>query len=127
MTDAETGKQLVSRTYSYVENVSKESRKGLAADFNQNHKGVPFKSVPDILRKSTIDWFSRRDKLLKLTHESTTLGKQGEVRMTFQGETKRVQFKIHLNAFFAVTGQGDDSPSFLKEVNLSVDPREFHL
>ncbi len=127
MTDAETGKQLVTRTISYLENVSKESRKALTSEFNQNHKGIAFKAVPEILRKSTLDWFSKRDKTLMLSHETTNIGKLGEVRMVFKGETKRVHFKVHLNAYFAISGQSEDSPSFLKEINLSVDPREFSL
>jgi hypothetical protein len=127
MTDAETGKALVARTYSYLDNVSKESRKALTSDFNQNHKGIPFKSAPDILRKTALDWFSKRDKTLNMSHETTNLGKLGEVRMTFRGETKRVHFKVHLNALFTVNGQSEESPSFLREVNLSVDPREFSL
>ena len=127
MTDAETGKELVARTYGYIENVSKESRKALTAEFNQNHKGIPFNSVPEILKKNTIDWFLRRDKTLKLSHENTSLGKLGEVRMIFQGETKRVRFKVHLNAFFTVSGQSEGSPSFLRDINFTVDPREFHM
>ncbi len=127
MTDAETGKQLVARTISYMENVAKESRKGITSEFSQNHKGIAFNTVPGILQKTTLEWFSRRDKALKITHESTSLGKPGEVRMLFQGETKRVKFKVHLHATFIVNGPSETAPSFLKEVNLNVDPREFFL
>src|SRR5256884_1948912 len=45
--------------------------------------------------------------------------------MDFRGDTKAVRFNVHLHAVFAVNGQSPDSPSFLKEVNLLVEPREF--
>ena len=96
-------------------------------EFNQKHKGIKLNAVSDTLRQSVLAWFPRRDPMLKLTHERTTQGKPGDVRMDFQGETKAVHFKVHLHAVFAVNGQAPDSPSFLKEVNLSVDPREFSI
>jgi len=81
--------------------------------------------APDILRQTVLDWFPRRDPMLKLVHEKTSQGKPGDVRMDFRGETKAVRFKVHLHAVFAVNGQSPNSPSFLKEVNLLVDAREF--
>ncbi len=125
MTDVQTGKEVVQKTVAYLESVSKESRKALTGEFNQEHKGIAFSAVSPLLRDSLLDWFSRRDKNLKITHETTTKGRMGEVRMVFQGETRKVRFKVHLHATFIVNGQSEESPSFLKELNVSVDPREF--
>ena len=127
MTDVLRGKEVVQRTFAFVENVVKESRKALTSEFSQSHKGIEFDSAPQILRQSVLDWFSRRDKSLKLVHETTSQGRPGEVRMGFHGETKTVHFKIHLHAMFTVTEQSSKSPCFLKEVNVFVDPREFSL
>jgi hypothetical protein len=127
MTDMLKGSQVLQKTYTYIENVTKESRKALMEDFSQKHKGIAIKSASDTLRQSVLDWFPRRDPMLKLTHEKTSPGKPGEIRMDFRGETKAVKFKVHLYAIFAVNGQSPDSPAFLKEVNLSVDPREFSM
>jgi hypothetical protein len=127
MTDMLKGSQVLQKTYTYIENVTKESRKALMEDFSQKHKGIAIKSAPDTLRQSVLDWFPRRDPMLKLTHEKTNPGKPGEVRIDFRGETKAVKFKVHLYAVFAVNGQSPESPAFLKEVNLSVDPREFSM
>ena len=127
MTDMMKGSQVLQKTYTYIENVTKESRKALMEDFSQKHKGIPISSASDTLRKSLLDWFPRRDPMLKIVHEKTSPGKPGEVRMDFRGETKAVKFKVHLHAVFAVNGQSPDSPAFLKEVNLSVDPREFSM
>lgn len=96
-------------------------------EFNQKHKGIALNSAPDILRQSVLAWFPKRDPMLKIAHEKTTQGRPGEVRIDFRGETKAVRFKVHLHAVFAVNGQSPDSPAFLKDVNLSVDPREFSM
>jgi hypothetical protein len=127
VTDMLKGSQVLQKTFTYIENVTKESRKALMEDFSQNHKGIALNSASDTLRQSVLDWFPRRDPMLKLFHEKTTRGRPGDVRMDFRGETKTVHFKVHLHAVFAVNGQAPDSPSFLKEVNLSVDPREFSM
>jgi lysine/ornithine N-monooxygenase len=127
MTDMLKGSQVLQKTYTYIENVTKESRKALMEEFSQNHKGIALNSASDALRQSVLDWFPRRDPMLRLVHEKTSQGKPGDVRMDFRGETKTVHFKVHLHAVFAVTGQSPDSPSFLKEVNLTVDPREFSM
>jgi hypothetical protein len=127
MTDMLKGSQVLQKTYTYIENVTKESRKALMEDFSQKHKGIPINLASDTLRKSVLDWFPRRDPMLKIVHEKTNPGKPGEIRMDFRGETKAVKFKVHLYAVFAVNGQSPDSPAFLKEVNLSVDPREFSM
>lgn len=127
MTDVQTGKEVVQKTVTYLESVSKESRKALTSEFNQDHKGVALSDAGPLLRQSLLDWFSRRDQNLKITHESTSKGRLGEVRMVFQGETKKVRFKVHLHATFTVNGKSEESPSFLREVNVFVDPREFSL
>ena len=127
MTDMLKGSQVLQKTYTYIENVTKESRKALMEEFNQKHKGIAINSASDTLRKTVLDWFPRRDPMLKLFHENTSQGKPGDLRMDFRGETKSVRFKVHLHAVFAVNGQSPDSPSFLKEVSLSVDPREFSM
>ena len=127
LTDTQTGKEVVQKTVTYLESVSKESRKALTSEFSQDHKGIALSAVSPLLRQSLVDWFSRRDQNLKITHESTSKGRLGEVRMVFQGETKKVRFKVHLHATFTVNGQSEESPSFLREVNVFVDPREFSL
>ncbi len=127
MTDTLSGKETVQKTVVYVDSVGKECRKALTADFNQSHKGARFEAVSQLLRQGVLDWFSRRDRNLKLVHESTDDGKLGEVRMLFQGEAKKVRFKIRFDASFTLTSQSRDSHCFLKGVNVSVDPRDFSI
>ena len=125
MTDALTGKEDTLRILDYVEQVAKESRKALTIEFNQRHKGIPFETVPRVLQSSLLDWFTRRDKNLKLTFEGTSSARLGEVRSVFVGETKRVRFKLHADALFTVVSGAPESPSYLKELNVTVDRRAF--
>ncbi len=115
------------KTITYIESVAKESRKALTSEFNLSHKGVEFNSVSQLLRQSLLDWFSHRDKNLRILHEATSHERLGEVRIVFYGETTKVHFKIHLHATFTVNGQSEKSPSFLRDLSVFVHPREFSL
>jgi hypothetical protein len=121
MTDKLAGKDDSQRLLGYVESVAKESRKALTLEFNEKHKGIPFNTAPQILRDSLIAWFGRRDKNLRIKAESATSAKLGEVRAVFAGETKNVHFKVRADATFSVAGGLADSPSYLKELNVSID------
>src|SRR5947199_8674731 len=88
MTDMLKGSQVLQKTYTYIENVTKESRKALMEDFSQKHKGIGIILTPDILRQTVLDWFPRRDPMLRLVHETTSQEKPGEVRMDLTGQTK---------------------------------------
>jgi hypothetical protein len=125
MTDAPNRKEDVQRILDYAEAVAKESRKALTSEFNQQHKGIPFTKASQVLQESLLAWFSKRDKNLKLVYEQTSSEKPGEVRAVFVGESKKVRFKLHADAVFTLTGGAADSPSYLKELNVTVDKRAF--
>ena len=65
MTDVLKGSQVLQKTYTYIENVTKESRKALMEEFSQKHKGIAINSASDTLRKTVLEWFPRRDPMLK--------------------------------------------------------------
>ncbi len=120
MTDQLTGKEDAQRILAYIESIAKESRKALTIEFNQKHKGIPFNSAPEVLRDSLLAWFSRRDKNVRLTLETTNSARPGEVRSVFTGETKKVQFKVRADAMFTMAGSAE-SPCYLKELNVTID------
>jgi hypothetical protein len=125
MTDALNRKADVQRILDYAESVAKESRKALTAEFNQQHKGMPFNQASKKLQDSLLSWFVKRDKNLVITYERTNSSKPGEVRAVFVGETKKVRFKLHVDAVFSVAGEGFEAPAYLKELNVTVDRRAF--
>ena len=45
MTDMLKGSQVLQKTYTYIENVTKESRKALMEEFSQKHKGIAINSA----------------------------------------------------------------------------------
>ncbi len=53
------------------------------------------------------------------------LSKLGEVRTSFIGESKKARFKLHADAIFTLAGATAESPSYLKELNVTVDKRAF--
>ena len=120
MTDVLTGKQDAQRILAYAESIAKESRKALTIEFNQKHKGIPFNTVPKVLQESLLAWFTRRDKNVKVIPGSVNT-KQGEVRAVFSGEAKNVHFEIHADAVFKTVGEGEASPCYLRELNVTID------
>jgi hypothetical protein len=125
MTDAPNRKQDVQRILDYADSVAKESRKALILEFNQEHKGIPFSKAVQVLKESLLNWFSKRDKNLQVMYEQSNSEKPGEIRAVFVGESKKVRFKIHADAVFTLTGGVAESPSYLKELNVTVDKRAF--
>ncbi len=126
MTDTPGGKEASKKTFGYIELLTKEARKAMTGEFNQKHKGAGFGKIPEILSQSTIDWFTKRDKNIRLTLESINEAKNGQVRMIFNGDSKSARFKMRLDATFSVSGQSPDSPAYLKDLNFAVDARDFY-
>ena len=125
MTDALNRKEDVQRILDYAESVAKESRKALTTEFNQQHKGIPFNEASKKLQDSLLAWFGKRDKNLVMKYEQTNSTKPGEIRAVFVGESKRVRFKVHADAIFTLTGAGSEAPSYLRELNVTIDRRAF--
>ena len=125
MTDTPGSREAAKKTYGYIDSLTKEAHRDVSADFNQKHKGIGFNKVPEMLAQTTIDWFSKRDKNVRLSHDATSEAKNGTVRMTFKGEMKGSSFKMRLDASFSVSGQAPEAPSYLKDLNFAVDSRDF--
>ena len=125
MTDTKSGSELVEKAFAYLTNLSKECRKALTSKFGQAYKGVPFDSLETTMRKEIELWFAERDKNISIKHEKSSVGKPGEIMMTYAGSNKDAHFKIHVDGLFTVTGASSSSPSYVKNVNVTVDKRDF--
>jgi hypothetical protein len=123
LTDQLSGKEDAQRIIGYAESIAKESRKALTQEFAQKFKGVPISTVPKLLQESLLSWFSRRDKNVRVTLGSVNTSMPGEVRAVFNGEAKGVQFLIHADAKFTMTGSSPDSPCYFKELIVSVSKK----
>ena len=125
MTDKLSGPELVEKTFVYMASLAKEYRKALTTKFEREHKGIPFESVEEALRKETETWFNSRDKNIRLNLEKSSTGKPGEVLITYSGATKDAHFKMHVNGIFTLAGASSKASSYLKSLNLNIDKREF--
>jgi len=125
MTDIKSGPELVEKTFVYMTNLSRECRKALADKFGQTYKGMPFESVESTMRKEIETWFAERDKNITVKHERSSTGKPGEVLMTYSGANKGAHFKFHVDGLFTLTGSSPNAPTYVKNINVTVDKREF--
>jgi hypothetical protein len=125
MTDTKSGPELVEKAFAYLTNLSKECRKALNAKFGQAYKGVAFDSLEPTIRKEIEIWFAERDKNISIKHEKSSTGKLGEIMLTYAGATKDVHFKLHVDGLFTVTGASSNAPSYVKNINITVDKRDF--
>ena len=125
MTDVKSGPELVEKTFAYMSNLSRECRKVLTAKFGQNYKGMPFGSIEPTMRKEIESWFTERDRNITIKHERSINGKSGEILMTYSGANKDAHFKFHVDGMFTMAGTSPDAPTYVKNITITVDKREF--
>lgn len=125
MTDVKSGPELVEKAYAYMTNLSHECRKTLTTKFGQAYKGAPFDTIEATLRKEIEAWFSERDKNIAIKHETTSSGKPGEILLTYAGANKDAHFKFHVDGLFTLVGSSSNAPTYVRNINVTVDKREF--
>lgn len=125
MTDVKSGPELVAKAFIYITNLSKECRKALTAKFGQAYKGISFDSLEPTMRKEIESWFAERDRNISIKYEKSSTGKLGEILMTYAGTTKGAHFRFHVDGLFTVAGASSNAPSYVKNINVTVDKRDF--
>lgn len=125
MTDKLSGPELVEKTFVYIAGLARDCRKAVTVKFEREHKGIPFDSAEAVMRREVESWFATRDRNVKLSCEESMTGRPGEILVTYSGATKDTRFKIHVNGLFTLTGSSGKASSYLRNLNLSVDKRDF--
>jgi len=125
MTDAPSGREHVEKVFLYMTTLSRECRKALTDSFGKEHKGIPFDQVEATMRKEIESWFVGRDKNITIKHEVSKPGRPGEISMSYSGMTKDAHFKFRVEGQFTLAGAEAGSPSYLKNINVYVDKRDF--
>jgi len=125
MTDVKSGPELVEKAYIYMTGLSKECRKVLNTKFGQAYKGIGFDSIEPTMRKEIESWFAERDRNITIKHEKSTTGRPGEILMTYAGANREAHFKFHVDGLFTLAGTASNSPSYVKNINITVDKRDF--
>jgi hypothetical protein len=100
MTDPLSAKELVEKTYLYVDRVVKECRKNLVAQLVAQRKPLRESEVAAYLGKTIEDWFNKRDRLLNVRwdQKDARLGFKNDVHLVFSGRNKDAVFTLGCDA-----------------------------
>jgi hypothetical protein len=128
MTDPLTGKELVEKSYEYMEKLSRECARFLIEDYNAAHRRFDQKSYPTEVANSIVQWFSKREKNIRLWVDSIKVVQQqpSTAHIKFKGNTKDADFEITAAVgTFAVPMSDGKLMSFVKTLVFSVEKQNF--
>ena len=130
MTDPLTGKELVQKSYEYIEKLSRECTKNLLEDYSKSHKKFQLGAAPREVSSNVVQWFEKRDKNVRLAFDpnSVTRPQRTQVHMKFTGNTKDADFTLDGSlGLFVVPGTpvSDDAISFPKTLTISANKVSF--
>lgn len=130
MTDPLTGKELVQKSYEYVDKLTKECAKVLLDEFNKTHKKLQLGNLPKEAGLNITQWFEKRDHNVKLLFDqnSVIMPQPTQVRMKFKGNTKDADFTLDATiGAFVVPGSeiNDQTPCFVKTLVVNADKSNF--
>lgn len=130
MTDPLTGKELVQKSYDYVDKLTKECAKVLLEDYNKTHRKFTLGKVPTDLSSDVIHWFEKREKNVRLFFEPSSISRPQptQFHLKFRGSTKDADFAIEASAgLFVVPGSeiNDSTIAFMKTLSINADKTSF--
>jgi hypothetical protein len=130
MTDPLTGRELVQKSYEYIDKLTKECTKVLLEDYNKAHKKFQMGTLPAEIGSNVVQWFEKREKNVKLSFDPTSVIKPQptQVRMKFKGNTKDADFVLEATVgVFVLPGTeiNDQATCFVKTLVLSADKNNF--
>ncbi len=128
MTDPLTGKELVEKSYEYIEKLARECTRFLLEDFNTTHRKFEQKSYPLDVGNAIVQWFGKRDKNIHLSVDSANSMQQqpNTAHIKFKGSTREADFDISATVgTFAVPMADGKQMSFVKTLVFSVEKPNF--
>jgi len=130
MTDPLTGKELVQKSFEYIDKLTKECSKFLLEEYNRSHRKIPLGNVSKEVAGDIVRWFERRDKNVRIALEpnSITRPQPTQFRMRFKGNTKDADFALDSSVIvFVVPGSeiSDATISFPKTLVVIADRNNF--
>lgn len=130
MTDPLTGRQLVEKSYEYLDKLTKECAKVLLEDYNKTHKKFQIGTFASETATNAVQWFERRDKNVRIAFDqnSVTKPQPTQARMKFRGSTKDADYTLDATVgVFVVPGTeiNDQTTCFVKTLVFNVDKNNF--
>ena len=122
LTDTLTAKELIEKTYTYVDRLIKECRKDVMTVVAKE-RSVNANEVGKAVANAVLDWFESRDRYLHIMFDPRSVKDTPEpgIRMVFTGESKDASFKIHSHVTYFMSG----NVCYVKNMTLDVDKRDF--
>ena len=130
MTDVLTGRELVQKSYEYLDKLTKECAKVLLDDYNKTHKKFQIGTLPVATSANVVQWFEKRDKNVRLSFDQNSVLRQQptQVRMKFKGSTKDADFTLDSTiGVFVIPGTeiNDQATCFVKTLVINADKNNF--
>jgi hypothetical protein len=130
MTDPLTGKELVQKSYDYIDKLTKECAKFLLEDYNRTHKKFQLGSAAQEVASNVIQWFEKRDRNVRLSLDPSSISKPQptQIRMRFTGNTKDADFTLNISVgLFVIPGTpfSDQTTSFAKTLVIDAERTNF--
>lgn len=129
LTDPLTGKQLVEKSYEYIDKLTRECAKSLVDEFNSTHRKFEPNSCASEVGSSVVNWFAKRDRNVRLSVESVNSSVGGQPKSAsvgFRGNTKDSDFQVSaLIGTFAVPTAEGKQVCYVKTLVFSVEKNAF--
>jgi hypothetical protein len=130
MTDPLTGKELVQKSYDYVDKLTKECAKVLLDDYSKAHRKFQLGNLSTEISTDVVHWFDKRDKNVRVTYDPSSLSRPQptQFHLKFRGSTKDADFTmIATPGLFVVPGTEitDSTVAFPKTLTISADKASF--
>ena len=130
MTDPLTGKELVQKSYDYIDKLTKECAKTLLEEYNKTHKKFQLGKAGEEIGTNIGQWFEKRDKNVRLALDRNAISRPQptQVRLKFRGNTKDTDFILDSTVgLFVVPGSevNDGTISFAKTLAITADKVNF--
>ena len=123
LTDQLTVKQLVEKTYLYLDRLTKECRRDIMEDLSKE-RPANANELARAVSNAMLEWFGRRDKYIRIMFDPRLVRDTPEpgIMMTFTGENKDAAFKFTSHITYYMAG----NVCYTKNININVDKRDFN-
>jgi len=130
MTDPLTGKQLVEKSYEYIDRLTRECAKTILEDYNKAHRKFSPDSVGTDTSADIARWFEKRDKFVHVAFEPASVMRPqpNQYHSRFRGNTKDADFELCalVSAFVVPGSEYSGQPiSFVKSIQITADKTKF--
>lgn len=130
MTDPLTVKELIQKSYEYIDKLTKECAKSLLEEYNKSHKKFQIGNLPKETSANIIQWFEKREKNVRinLIQNSIVQPAPAQFRMKLNGNTKDADFILDATVgTFVIPGTeiSEQTTCFVKTLVINAEKANF--